>query len=239
MENWEQIEQDKRGTDTSPSEIQQSKNQIAYSKHEEQANIWSHFLGAVLALVGAGVLLAKVLREGRESSQGLGLGALVVYVFCTVLMFAMSALYHKMPYGSTRRVVFRRFDHCSIALLIAGTYAPFMVLGLGGTWGLVIEVIEIVLCVLIVTLNAVNVHKYRVVSIIAYVLMGWMCVLAVYPLAMKIGVRSLWVLGLGGLFYTGGIAFYKVKKIPFNHAIWHLCVLLGALCMWLSIYWFV
>lgn len=212
--------------------LNKNKDQIAYSKIEETINIWTHLGGAMLSLIGVVFLFHK----GVGNTSTLGFISIVVYGFCLVLMFMMSGLYHARPLGTTSRVVFRRLDHCSIALLIAGTYAPFMVIGLGSTLGYVIAAIEIALCTLIISLNATNVHKFRIISLIAYVVMGWMCIIAFVPLYRNVGIYPVITMLIAGLFYTGGIVFYKSKKIPLNHAIWHFFVLAGAILMFVAVW---
>lgn len=211
-------------------------NQIAYSKREEWINIISHLVGAVLALVAAALMIVKVALSGKGA---LAITAVSLYAFCLIELYVMSTLYHAQPFGHRSRAVFRRFDHCSVALLIAGTYAPYMLIGLGGVWGIVIASLVLAMAVLVIVFNAINVQKFRVFSLIAYVLMGWACIFKIVALFYAIGVYAFSFLIAGGIMYTVGIVFYKVKKIPGNHAIWHFFVLAGSILHFISIYLFI
>lgn len=213
-------------------------NQIQYSRGEEWANIITHMVGAALAVAASACMLVRV------SLSGLGALAIVsvaLYSFSLIVLYVMSTLYHAMPVGYKRRAVFRRFDHCSIALLIAGTYAPYMLIGLvqmGGSaavWGIVIASVILAMAILVITFNAIDVAKFRVFSMIAYVLMGWACVLRI-DLVIKLPGHAFLFLILGGVAYTVGILFYRIKRIPWNHAIWHLFVIAGSVWHFVSIY---
>jgi hemolysin III len=193
-------------------------------------------VGAILACVGSVLLLKKTVQNDNSA---LGVVAVSLYCGCLIICFAMSALYHFMPNLTVRRSVFRRLDHCSIALFIAGTYAPFMLIGLGGALGVWIACIELGLAVLIITFNAINVRRFSLVSLIAYVIMGWLVLPAIMPSIRNMGgIAFVWLL-IGGVFYTIGILFYKLKSLPFNHAIWHMFVLAGAIFMYVSMFFYV
>ncbi|MDR3021890.1 MAG: hemolysin III family protein [Clostridiales bacterium] len=213
-----------------------NQNQIQYSKFEETLNRQTHLVGAVLATLAAVLLITKTILKGNSA---VAIFSVILYSLCLILCFVMSTLYHYMPIFTTQRKVFRRLDHCSIALLIAGTYAPFMLIGLGGALGVSFTVAEIGLAIFIITLNAINVHKFRWVSIIAYVIMGWLLIPVVNLSIQSMGTKAfLWLL-FGGIVYTAGILFYKLKSIPYNHAIWHVFVLCGATLMFVSVYFYI
>lgn len=213
-------------------------NQIAYSRGEETANIITHLVGALLAVAGGALALRRVILAG---AQPLAVTSVALYVFSLITMYVMSTLYHSMPVGYRRRAVFRRFDHCSIALVIAGTYAPYMLIGLvrmGGSaevWGIVIASVVLAMAVLVVVFNAINVARFRVFCMIAYVIMGWSCVIRI-DLLLQMPGHTLMFMLLGGAVYTVGILFYRIKRIPWNHAIWHLFVIGGSVLQYISIY---
>ena len=213
-------------------------NQIAYTRGEELANIITHLVGAVLAVTGGTFALVRVALSGLGP---LAITAVALYVFALVEMYVLSTLYHAMPVGYRRRAVFRRFDHCSIALLIAGTYAPYMLIGLvqmGGSaavWGIVIASVVLAMAILVIVFNAINVARFRVFTMIAYVIMGWCCVIRI-DLLLKMPGHTFLFLIVGGAVYTIGILFYRIKKIPWNHAIWHLFVIAGSALQFVSIY---
>lgn len=174
--------------------------------------------------------------------SALGITAAFIYGLSVTVMFAVSALYHSMRYGSTARAVFRRLDHCTIAVLIFGTYAPVMLIGLaGGTatdaiWGYTLFAVVAATAMLTVVFNSINVTKFKVFSLVAYVIMGWACIVRINRIAALCGWGCFWFLLGGGLVYSLGIIFYAIKKIPFNHAIWHLFVLGGAAMHFVCIY---
>lgn len=226
-------------------------NQIAYGKGEETANIISHALGAVLSVIASVFMIVRVSYSGSPPVTGnaLAIVSVCLYSFCLIELYVMSALYHAQPLGKTRRAVFRRFDHCGVALLIAGTYAPYMLIGLSilgrqadpadFVWGIVIASVVLGMAVLVIVFNAVNVQKFRVFSLIAYIVMGWACVIRLPALYRAIGGGAFWFLLGGGIAYTAGIIFYRVKRIPWHHFIWHLFVLAGSALHFVSIYCYI
>ncbi len=213
--------------------------QIAYGKPEELTNIISHALGAALSFVGLVFLMLKTTAGGDGARSSV---AVFLYGLSMVGMFAISALYHCMRYGSTARAVFRRLDHCSISLIILGTYTPIMLIGMmKGTqsdmiWGYVLFALVAVLAVLNIVFNSINVTKFKVFSLISYVVMGWACIVRINRIAALCGYGCFWFLLGGGVIYSLGIIFYAIKKIPFNHAIWHFFVLGGAAMHFVCIY---
>lgn len=216
-------------------------NQIYYSRGEEITNIVTHIVGAALSAVAAALMLVKVCT--LTPVNALHIVAVSLFSFALISLYTMSALYHSMPLGKTRRAVFRRFDHSSVALLIAGTYAPYMLIGfdrMGGStriWGIAIASVVLGIAVLVVTLSAVNVAKFRIVNMICYVAMGWCCVIRVDKL-IALGWGCFGFLLAGGIVYTVGILFYRIKRIKFNHAIWHLFVLAGSALHFTSVYFY-
>lgn len=220
-------------------------HQVAYSKGEEKANIITHLCGACLGLLAAVLLIVRV---SFANLGALAVVAVCLYAFCLIELYVMSTLYHAQPFGSTRRTVFRKFDHCSVAMLIAGTYAPYTLIGLSilgkaqnpdnFIWGIVIASVVLAMAVLVIIFNAINVHKFRVFSLISYVVMGWACVIRIPALFTAIGLPAFIFLIAGGVAYTVGILFYRIKRIPWNHAIWHFFVLAGSILHFVSIYFF-
>lgn len=195
-----------------------------YTLGEEIFNSVTHGTGALFSIIGGSVIvtLASVFYTARE------VAACVIYAVALVVLYAMSTLYHAFPYPRVKRI-FRIFDHSSIFLLIAGTYTPFMLIALGGTGkGLAIFIIVWVGAVLGIALNAISVNRFAKLSLILYVLMGWSVVFAVGDIIAVLPTGGLWLLILGGVGYTGGIAFYLAKKIKYMHSIWHLFVIAGS-----------
>lgn len=216
-------------------------NQIAYSRGEEWVNIITHLAGAVLAVAAAILMMIKVAAKGEGA---LAITSICLFSVALINLYVMSTLYHAQPVGKTRRAVFRRFDHCSVALLIAGTYAPYMLIGLGRAggadriWGIVIASVVLGLAVLVIVFNAINVNRFKVVCMICYIVMGWSCVIRVTALVRAIGWPCFALLLTGGVIYTLGLIFYRIKKIRYNHAIWHFFVLGGSILHFVSVYFF-
>ena len=197
---------------------------------DEIASALTHGLGALLALAGSAVLITLAAIHG----DGWQLGASIVFGVTLLLLYTASTLYHAIqhPVAKGRLKV---FDHCAIYLLIAGTYTPFTLVGLredGGWW----------LFAAIWTLAAAGVvfklfftGRFKGVSTLIYIGMGWMAVIAIKPFLRQIPPETLgWLLG-GGLSYTLGTVFYMSKRIPFAHAIWHGFVLAGSICHFVAV----
>lgn len=216
-------------------------NQIAYGKGEERVNIITHLVGAALAVAATVLMLVKAITT--DNAQPLTIVAISLFSLSLINLYTMSTLYHSMPIGKTRRAVFRRFDHCSVALLIAGTYAPYMLIGfvrMGGAtriWGIVIACVVLATALLVIVFNSINVAKFKVFNMICYILMGWCCVIRADRL-IALGWGCFGFLLAGGIIYTVGLIFYRFKKIKYNHAIWHFFVLGGSVLHFVSIYFF-
>lgn len=213
--------------------------QVAYNRPEELTNIITHAVAAALSFVGLVFLMLKTTALGYAP---LGIASAFIYGLAMITMFVISTLYHAMPYGSKRRAVFRRLDHCTISVLIFGTYAPVMLIGMmRGTsadmiWGYTLFAVVSATAILSVVFNAINVTKFKVFSLIAYVVMGWACVIRINRIVALCGWGCFWFLIGGGLAYSLGIIFYAIKKIPFNHALWHFFVTAGAALQFVGVY---
>jgi len=201
-----------------------------YSIGEDIANSVTHGIGAILSLVGTALLLYRASGTGTA----LHLASFAVYGTTLVLLHLSSTLYHAIRHPGARRV-FWVFDHCSIYLLIAGTYTPFLLLSLWGKWGLTLLVVIWSLAIVGIVMKSVFIGRLRVLSLIFYLLMGWMIVLAARELWLKVPHPALIYVAVGGGFYTLGTIFYGWKRLPFNHAIWHLFVLGGSVSHYLGI----
>ena len=160
--------------------------------------------------------------------------AVSVFSFTMIVLYLCSSLYHALPLGRTKRMI-RHFDHAAIYLLIAGTYTPFLLLSLWGKWGLTLLVVIWSLAIVGVVLKSVFIGRLRVLSLVFYLLMGWMIVLAARELWLRVPHPALIYVAVGGGFYTLGTIFYGWKRLPFNHAIWHLFVLGGSVSHYLGI----
>lgn len=203
-----------------------------YTKGEEIFNAVSHIVGGAFGLVAWIVLCVLAYPSAID------MVATSVFCLSVIVLYTMSALYHFLPKGGAKGV-FRIFDHCTIYLLIAGTYTPYCMIALGGTTlGLVTLIIEWVCALAGITMNAIAMNNKAVkgISMALYVCMGWLAVLGFGVLAPVISSASLWLLLAGGIAYTGGIVFYAFgKKVRYFHSVWHLFDLLGTILQFVSI----
>lgn len=203
-----------------------------YTKGEEIFNAVTHIVG------GAFGAAAWIVFAYFSAGNPVNLAAVSVFGLCILILYTMSALYHFLPNGRGK-AVFRIFDHCTIFLLIAGTYTPYCLIALGGTTaGLIILCAEWALAAAGITMNAIAMKNIVVksISMTLYVVMGWMILIAFRPLYAALSPASFWLLLCGGVAYSVGIAFYALgKKVKYFHSIWHLFDLAGTALQFASI----
>jgi hemolysin III len=197
---------------------------------EDFASALTHGLGAMAALVGGSVLvtLAAVNGDGRQ------LAGAIVFATCLLLLYMASTLYHAVwhPVAKARLKV---FDHCAIYLLIAATYTPFTLIALRGGlgWWLFGGIWTLALAGVVFKLFYTG--RFKLLSTLLYVAMGWLAVLAIKPLLAALDNWSLaWVLA-GGIAYTLGTVFYHRQSPRYSHAIWHLFVIAGSVCHYIAV----
>jgi hemolysin III len=200
-------------------------------KEEERLNAISHGLGIVLGIVGFFLLL----RNNANKSQYAVL-SIIVYSVSFVLLFLASTLYHSITKVGLKRK-FRILDHIGIYLLIAGTYTPVALITLHNGNGWLIFYIVWGIAAVGTLLKLFFTGKFEVLSLLLYLAMGWLIVLDFQNLLDNTSGLGTLLLFIGGAFYTLGIFFYAWKRIPYNHFIWHLFVLGGAISHWLFIYY--
>jgi len=207
----------------------------AYSLGEELTNAITHGLGLLLS-VAALVILIVVSAPAHNPLQML---CMLIYGVSLVLLYLCSTLYHAMGLNRAKQV-FRVFDHCSIFLLIAGTYTPFTLLVVGGTWGLGIFIAVWLCAVLGIVLNAVSIKRFKAFSMASYIGMGWCIVLVFGRLSAALPELCTYLLLLGGLLYTFGAVIFKFGgKVGYMHALWHLFVLGGSIAHFFAIFLFI
>ena len=194
----------------------------AQTRGEEIANTVSHGLGAVLALAGAVPLAIQGIRSG-SAKAGFSLTA---YAVSLILLYTASAVYHAARRPEVKRVL-RVMDHCSIFVLILGTYVPMSLLVVGGTTGWMLFLTNTTLAALGIILNTIDLKRFDKVSLALYALMGWLIVAAMRAIVATLPPLGLGLLVAGGVAYTAGIAFYKSQG-KYMHFIWHLFVLAGS-----------
>ena len=189
---------------------------------EERANALSHGVGLVLALVGIPVLVVEAVRRGGAADV---VGS-AVFGTAMALLYLTSTLYHATPPGD-RKNWYRRLDHSAIFLLIAGTYTPFTLGVLGGGWGWTLFGIVWGIAVLGILVKMTVGTRWPVLSTALYLAMGWLVVIAVRPLVLRVPGDGIALLVAGGLAYTLGVIFYAQPRLRYAHLVWHLFVLTG------------
>ncbi len=197
---------------------------------EEILHAYSHALGIILGLLGAVLLLFK--NSGKTEYATI---AILIYSFTVVLLFSASTIYHYVSNLELKRRL-RIVDHVSIYFLIAGTYTPVALISLASGNGWLIFYIVWGIAFIGTLFKVFYTGKLELLSLFLYLAMGWLIVLDFQNLlenTTQIGINLLF---LGGVFYTLGIVFYAIRKIPYNHLIWHFFVLGGAISHWLFIY---
>lgn len=207
----------------------------AYQIVNEVFNAVTHGIGVGLAIAGMVLLLFKAMNSGSVMQ----VVASSIYGAALIMLFLFSTLAHSLHF--TRAVkVFRVFDHNGIYFLIAGTYTPYCLVAVKGWLGWTIFSVIWVCAILGIVLTSIFLPKWNKVpksSTILYVVMGWMIMLAIYPLWQAIPHSDFWMLVSGGVVYSLGALFYHFK-FPFAHVVWHLFVIAAALLMWFSVYGF-
>ena len=197
---------------------------------EELANAWTHGLGATAALAGGAVLVALAARHG----DGWQLTSSIVFAISLLLLYIASTLYHAIrhPVAKGRLKV---FDHCAIYVLIAGTYTPFTLIGLRGTWGWSLFATIWALAAAGVVFKLFFTGRFKRLSTMIYLAMGWLVIVAIKPMW---GALDAWTLGWlfgGGVFYTLGTVFYHRPTLRYSHAIWHLFVIAGSVSHYVAV----
>ncbi len=175
-----------------------------------------------------------VVKEGGDARH---IVSVSIFGATLVLLYGASTLYHSIPHPKAQKVL-QNIDHMAIYLLIAGSYTPFMLVSLRGSWGWSIFGVIWGLALLGIAFQYTHLHRMELARVALYVLMGWTMVVAIGPLLAAVEPVGLVLIFGGGLAYTGGIAFYVWERLPYNHAIWHGCVLTGSACHFFAVLWY-
>ncbi|MGD8846728.1 MAG: hemolysin III family protein [Desulfobacteraceae bacterium] len=200
----------------------------------ERFNSISHLLGSVAAIAGTACLIVTAAQQGDPWK----LVSFGIYGTSLILLYFFSTLYHSLRHAT--KAIFRRLDHLAIYLLIAGTYTPFTLITLKGAWGWSVFGIVWGLAGLGIVLEMLIPNRPRIVSIVIYVVMGWLIVIALDPLLRSLPTAGFFLLLLGGLFYTSGLFFYSLgKKVSHFHGVWHLFVISGSISHYITIYLYI
>ena len=200
---------------------------------EEGANSVSHGLGLIASLAATPVLLLTAAKTGSTSAL---VGA-SVFAASMVSLYLASTLYHALPENRGKRI-FRLLDHSAIFLLIAGTYTPFTLGILRGPWGWTLLSVIWILALAGLLLKAYPATRYSKATIILYVAMGWLSLVATRPILTQVPRFGVLLIIAGGLAYTSGLVFYAMHRLRFNHFIWHLFVMVGTACHFFAVLWY-
>ncbi len=193
-----------------------------FSTGEEIAHAITHGLGTLLSVACLVILIVLAVQRG---SARLVVGV-SIFGASMVALYAASTFYHALVNSRAKRV-FKLLDHGAIYLLIAGTYTPFCLNVLGGSWGWTLFGLAWGLSILGIVYEVVLRRPWKRLSLIFYLALGWLMVIAVRPLVAALPTPALWLLALGGVSYTAGAVFYAWRGFPYHHAVWHLFVLGG------------
>lgn len=205
-----------------------------YSPAEEKTNIIAHAIGLVLSIIALVLLVARANLYGDT----LQLVSVSIFGMSLITLYAASTFYHSAR-DPALRARLRIIDHATIYVLIAGTYTPLALISLGGSTGWLIFSIAWAMALTGITLKVFFTRKFDLVSTLMYVFMGWIIIFAIKPLVNNMPSEGLFWLFAGGVAYTTGAILYSIKKIKFNHATFHMFVLLGSFCHFVSVYFYV
>ncbi len=211
------------------SEIIQSE----YSPHEEMINSLTHAFGLILSIVGLVILLLATSGSGFRD-----VASCALYGTTLILVYSTSMLYHGVTHAESKRRL-QTLDHVAIFLLIAGTYTPFVLISLHGTWGWSLFAIVWTLAFLGVICELTRIRQIRGVMLALYIGMGWVGLIAIKPLIAAVPVGGLALVLGGGISYTLGVIFYAWRKLRYHHAVWHVFVLVGSVLQYLAVLWYV
>ena len=201
-----------------------------YSEKEERLNIITHAFGLLLSVIGLPFLILKSLNLNGFWKPT----SLIIYGLSLIVLYAASTFYHAAKNPRLRRKL-NIFDHAAIYVLIAGTYTPFTILVLEGSLGWIIFGLTWTFALTGIILKLFYTGRFDKLSTALYLLMGWQIMFVFNPLMERFSTEGLQLLFAGGVFYTIGAVLYSMKKLPYNHAIFHVFVVLGSVCHFFSI----
>jgi hemolysin III len=210
----------------------EQKSNLAFM--EEIFNSIIHGAGALISLAGLVLLIVFSSLYGTVSH----IVTCTIFGFALVLLYTASTLYHSFRKPRVK-YVFKIIDHSCIYILIAGTYTPFMIVAVRGVLGWAIFGIVWALTIMGIIFKSFFIHRFKILSTLAYIFMGWLVIFAIKPIFQTLSGSAIFWLVSGGLAYTVGTIFYAWKKLPFNHAIWHSFVLAGSICHFFAVLFYV
>lgn len=205
-----------------------------YSNFEEKLNVWSHFAGLVLSVIGLVLLIFRAI----DLENTWAIISFPIFGLSMIILYLASTLYH---YSKNPKVRYRLniFDHAAIYVLIAGSYTPFALVSLNGKEGYTIFLIVWTIALFGIIFKIFFIGRFNILSTVLYVAMGWLIILSSQTLLKNLNFNGLMWLVSGGISYTIGAALYSINKIKLNHAIFHVFVLLGTFCHFIAVYFYV
>jgi hemolysin III len=201
---------------------------------EEIANSFTHGIGLILSLAGLAILIFLAWTKGGKAH----IISCSIYGATLVLVYAASTLYHGVQDPRVKQI-FKLFDHAAIYLVIAGTYTPFTLISLRGFWGWTLLVLVWSLSLFGIAFKLAFVNRYRWVSMGLYLIIGWLAIIAAKPIITSIPQDCLYLIAGGGVAYMTGLIFYAWERLPFSHTIWHVFVIVGSVCHYCAILFYV
>ena len=203
-----------------------------YTLGEELMNSITHGVGALLGIAALVLCVVKSAMAG----DAYGVVGSAIYGATLIILYSMSCIYHALGVNRAKKV-FQTFDHCSIFLLIAGTYTPITLVAMRGLIGWIIFGVVWAAAITGIVFNAIDVKKYKVMSMICYIAMGWVIILVFPEFLRLVPSKGVWLIFWGGVIYTSGAVIYGFgKKARYIHSIWHFFVLLGSIFHFFAIY---
>lgn len=207
-----------------------------YTLGEELINSISHGIGAGLSIAA---LVLCIVRSAIHHNA-FAVVSSCIYGSSLIILYTISCLYHSFKSGIKAKKVFQIFDHCSIFLLIFGSYTPVALVTLNGPIGWIIFSFILGASIIGIILNAINIEKFKKLSMICYLLTGWTIMIAIKPMLQNIDFNGMLLLAIGGVIYTIGAIIYGIgKKVRYMHSLWHFFVLAGSVMQFFAIYLYV
>jgi hemolysin III len=206
------------------------RDDLCYCLREEIAHSIIHGIGAILAIAGLVILIVNATTFGSARH----IVSCSIFGATLVLLYSASTLYHGIQHPKAKKV-FKILDHSAIYLLIAGTYTPFTLINMQGTWGWSLFGIIWLAAFLGIILQFSPLRRFSSIRLILYVAMGWAALVAIKPLSASVPMSALTLIVAGGLSYTVGIVFYLWHRLPYHHAIWHVFVLSGSALHYIAV----
>lgn len=201
-----------------------------YNPKEEKLNIYTHLVGLILSVIGLFFLINKSITIANS----LAIFSFVIFGLSMIVLYLASTLYHAAT-NPTKRIKLKIFDHVAIYILIAGSYTPFTLVSLSNNGGWKVLSIVWLFAIIGIIIKLFFSGRFKIISTLMYVFMGWMIVFSFTDLQNNLAEQGINWLIAGGIAYTIGAILYSIKKIPFNHAIFHVFVMVGTFCHYISI----